>query len=226
MKNVISKFLKLILPDKIYENRRNNILFISYSNFELYLRTFKLRVTNKKFIFLPSRHIGAIYLLDKLSKILNKKKIFFFLWDASLLGAVRKQNAIAGSASDIDIGIIFHKKKHLAQLLSLKKEFKLKFHHNYSSLQLFHSLGLVDISLFKQKGTKLKITLDIPLKKRKMNKIKIKKYSYKLRDFSPFVKKNIYSKKFLVPKNFNYLLGRIYGLNWKIPDKKEQVYFT
>lgn len=225
MKKILSKLLKLILPKKLYNQRRDNIFFIFYSNFELFIRTFKLRFINKKYIFLPSRHIGAIYLLNKLSKIFYKKKISFFLWDASLLGAARNQNAIAGSASDIDIGIIYKKEDHLKFLLSLKKYFKLKFHHNYSSLQLFHDFGLIDISLFNQVGSNLKIKLDIPLKKRKNKSLKTKKYLFKLSDFKPFLKGRIYSKKYFIPKNFTFLLKKTYGLSWRAPDKKEQVYF-
>ena len=225
MKKILSKLLKQILPKKIYDQKRDNIFFIFYSNFELFIRTLKLRFINKKYIFLPSRHIGAIYLLNKLSEIFYKKKISFFLWDASLLGAARKQNAIAGSASDIDIGIIFQKEKHLKFLLSLKKDFQFKFHHNYSSLQLFHKFGLIDISLFKQKGSNLNITLDIPLKKRKNKNCITKKYSFKLNDFTPFLSSKIYSKKYSIPKNFVFLLKKTYGLSWRIPDKKEQVYF-
>ena len=74
----------------------------------------------------------------------------FFLWSASLLGVIRKQNAIAGSVRDIDIAMIFDKKKHLNFLLSLKKEFKLRFHNNYNAVQLFHEYGTIDISLFKR----------------------------------------------------------------------------
>ena len=95
-----------------------------------------LRLKNKK-LFLPSRHLGAIYLLDRVAEIFENT--ILRAWDASLLGAARKQNAIAGSASDIDIAIIFDKKKHLSFLLSLQSEFEIKFHNNYNSLQLFHT---------------------------------------------------------------------------------------
>ena len=136
--------------------------------------------------------MGAIYLLDKIDEIFRKQNITFFLWDASLLGAARKQNAIAGSASDIDIAIIFDKTKHLSFLISLQSEFKIKFHNNYNSLQLFHTLGLIDISLINSKNKKLELIVDIPLKKKK----KVKKYKLKfllnLEDFKQFSYGKIY----------------------------------
>jgi len=111
MKKTISKILKFLLPDNVYYHRRDNFFFISYSRFELFIKTLFLRFSHSKYIFLPSRHIGAIFILDKLSLILKKNKIDFFLWDACLLGVARNQNAIAGTATDVDLGIIFEKKK-------------------------------------------------------------------------------------------------------------------
>jgi len=230
MKKFISSIFKFILSKKAYFNRRDNSFFIFYSNFEFFVKCLKFRFTNFKFIFLPSRHIGAIIMLDKITQIFKKENITFFLWDGCLLGAVRNQNAIAGSASDVDLGIIFNKKKHLKILLSFKKEFKLKFHNNYNAVQLFHDVGLVDISLFSLKRSKLEIIVDIALGKEintrnSKNYVKKKLY-YKFSDFAPFRTSTIYSKKFLIPKNSNFLLKKRYGSNWKSPDKKKQVYFT
>ena len=226
MKKFISKILKIFLPVEIYENRRQNIFFIFYSNFELFIRTLKLRFKNKKIFFLPSKHIGAIFLLDKITVFFKKQKINFFLWDASLLGAIRKQNAIAGSASDIDLAIIFNKKKHLKCLRSLKDEFKIKFHNNYNSIQLFHHYGIIDISLINKKKNKLELLVDIPEKKRKSINSKRKKFSFRFNDFSPFLYSQIYSKKFYIPKKYKSVLEKVYGPDWKTPDKKEQVYFN
>ena len=230
IKKNISKLLKLILPKTAYLNRRDNKFFILYSNFEFFIKTLKYRSTNFKFIFLPSKHIGAILLLNKISKFFNEKRIDFFLWDACLLGAIRKQNAIAGSALDIDIGIIFDKKKHLKTLLFFKEDFKLKFHNNYNALQLFHSMGVIDISLFRKKNSSLEITTDVALSKEtntynKNNYVK-KNFLYRFSDFFPFKSSKIYSKNFLIPKNSIFLLKRKYGSNWKSPIKKKQVYFT
>ena len=226
MKKILSKILELILPKEIYKNRRDNKFFIFYSNFELFFITFIYRLSNTRFLFLPSRHLGAILLLDKLSIIFKKKNQKFFLWDASLLGAARNQNAIAGSASDLDIGIIFNQKEHLKFLKSFKNEFRLRFHHNFNSLQLFHKFGLVDISLLNLKRSKLSLTVDIPKKKRINNNYKIRKFSYNLKDFQPFKRGKIYSKKYFIPKKSQKILEKVYGKNWRIPDKKEQVYFT
>lgn len=39
-------------------------------------------------------------------------------------------------------------------------------------------------------------------------------------------KKKMYSKYYLIPINYNYLLKKKYGKNWKFPDKKEQLYYV
>ena len=113
MKKIISKILKVVLSKENYNNRRNNLLFVSYGIIEFFVKTLKLRIKNKKSLFLPSRHIGAIYLLNKINIIFKNEDKEFFLWDASLLGAARNQKAIAGSAADIDIAMIFDKKKNI-----------------------------------------------------------------------------------------------------------------
>ena len=86
MKKIISSFLEVILPKHIYENRRDTFLFIFYGKIEFFLITLKFRFSNIKYFFLPSRHIGAIVLLDRLSLIFKKNNFTFFLWSASLLG--------------------------------------------------------------------------------------------------------------------------------------------
>jgi len=230
MKKIISKILKFILSKNLYHNRRDNYFFILYSKIEFFLKTFTLRIKNFKFLFIPSRHIGSIFLLEKLSIFFKKKKIDFFLWDACLLGALRDQNAIAGSASDIDLGIIFDRKKHLKKIMFLKDEFRLKFHHNFNSVQLFHPWGNVDIALFTRKKNIIFYSAEFALGKETntynpKNYIK-KKKTFKLKDFTPFKKTTIYSKKFNIPKNSILLLKKRYGRNWKIPNKKDQLYFS
>ena len=59
----------------------------------------------------------------EINLIFDKNDKEFFLWDASLLGAARDQGTIAGSARDIDIAIIFNKKKNFVFIISLKKSF-------------------------------------------------------------------------------------------------------
>jgi len=226
MKKKISKILKFFLSKKIYENRRENIFFIKYSDLELFIVTLKFRINSIKYFFLPSKHLGAIYLLRLLSNLFKEKKIKFFLWDASLLGAARKQGAIAGSASDIDIAMVFNKKKHLKFILGLQKYFKLRFHNNYSAVQLFHKFGLVDITLFQKKGKNYVSKIDIPLKKKKTPNEKSIKFSFAKNIFFPFKFKKIYSKKYLIPNDYKFIVKKIYGTMWNIPDKKKQVYFN
>jgi hypothetical protein len=245
MKKIISKILRFILYKKIYDNRRYNSLFILYSKFEFFIRTLKLRVNNKKYFFLPSRHIGAIYLLSKLATIFKKEKEEFFLWDASLLGAARNQKAIAGSAGDVDIAMIFNKKKQLKFILSLNKFFKIRILNDYNSIQLFHEFGLVDISLFRQKGSYFQVSLLETAKDRgpdgqkqysnsiikslsekKFDGSITQEFSYHKKKLFPFRVKKLYSKKYLVPNEYKTIVKEIYGPKWKTPDKKDQIYLS
>lgn len=72
----------------------------------------------------------------------------------------------------------------------LKNDFKLRFHNNLSSVQLFHKYGTVDISLFTQKGSNLSVTFDIPIGKetntRDEKNYYKKKLYFKPHDFIPF----------------------------------------
>jgi hypothetical protein len=161
------------------------------------------------------------------------------------LGAARNQKAIAGSAADIDIAMIFDKKKHLKFILSLKKFFKIRIFNQYNAIQLFHEFGIIDISLFHRKGVNFKVSiLDIikdkgptgrkrlsnsllkSLTEKKFDESITKKLSYNKKMFFPFKRKELYSRKYLVPNKYLAIVKQIYGPKWKTPDKKEQVYFT
>lgn len=223
-KKTVSLILKSFLSAKLYNSRRDTIPFKIYINFELFIRTLKFRILYFKYFNLPSKHLGAIYLLLKIKNIFNEKKKKFFLWDASLLGVARNQGAMAGSASDIDIGIIFEKKKDLKFINSLEKYFKIKFHNNYNSVQLFHELGIVDIALFKKKKNFYQQIVHNPPKKIKKNYPPVQKLIFLKKKFFPFKSKKMYSETFLVPNDYLYIVNKLYGSNWKFPDKKEQVY--
>jgi len=233
------------MSKEAYNQRRNNSVFILYGIYQLFIRTLKLRIKKKKYFFLPSRHIGAIYLLNMLTVIFDKNDKEFFLWDASLLGAARDQGTIAGSARDIDIAIIFNKKKDFKFIISLKKLFKVRVTNNYNSLQLHHKLGLIDISIFHQKGPNYQVNvLDLDkdngppdknrfsnailesLTEKKFDKSLTKTLSFHKNEFFPFKRKKLYSKKYSVPNMYLGIVKKIYGSKWKVPDKKEQTYFT
>ena len=214
IKKIISLILKSFLPNEIYVKRRETLLFQIYISIELFIRTFFLRLIYIKYFFLPSKHLAAIYLLEKISKIFKKNNKKFFLWEASLLGVTRGQRAIAGSASDIDLAMIV-KKNDFKFLNSLKKIFKLKYHYNFNSVQLFHQLGTIDFALFKKRGRYYEHSIDNP---------KIIKYKINNNKFLPFKKNNMYTMNFLIPNNSVYLVRKFYGPKWKTPHKKRQVY--
>ena len=116
-------------------------------------------------------------------------------------------------------------KKHLNFLLSLKKEFKLRFHNNYNAVQLFHEYGTIDISLFKKKKTNFEITLDVPLKKETITfnkKNYKKKFYFKFKEFKPFRKGKLYSKNYLLPNDSISILNKEYGKTGKYQIKKDR----
>lgn len=214
IKKNISLILKLFLPSRIYRKRRATLPFQIYISGEMFIKTFFLRLLYIKYFFLPSKHLGAIYLLKKISKIFKKNNKKFFLWEASLLGVTRGQRAIAGSASDIDLAIIL-KKKDLKFLNNLKKKFKIKFHFKFNSVQLFHPFGIIDFALFNKKGKYYEHSIDNP---------KIIKYRINKNKFLPFKKTIMYNMNFLIPNNSLFLVKKFYGPKWKTPHKKRQVY--
>ena len=54
---------------------------------------------------------------------------------------------------------------------------------------------------------------------------KKKKFYFKFKEFKPFRKGKLYSKNYLLPNDSISILNKEYGKNWKIPDKKRQVFF-
>ena len=113
-KNRIISFVKIILTKIglkpitlliIHSNLCRNYLFpilINIINLPLRLKYYKLIRINK---FVPLRHLIAIDIIQKLSKIYEPYGVKFFLRGGLLLGAVR-QESFAGGPGDIDLGLI------------------------------------------------------------------------------------------------------------------------
>ena len=114
--NIIRKtkdFLKFFKIDKI-------ILFIT--KFPL---RFKYKESFKINNFIPTKHIVAIDVVQKLAKIYEPLGIKFFLTGGLLLGAVR-QKAFAGRPSDLDLGITdVALDKFMENILLIENQFKI-----------------------------------------------------------------------------------------------------
>lgn len=100
---------RIMLVANIIKKIRNFFNFFKINKILLFIKKFPLRFKYKETLkinnFIPTRHIVAIDVLQKLSKIYEPLGIKFFLTGGLLLGAVR-QKAFAGRPSDLDIGII------------------------------------------------------------------------------------------------------------------------
>ena len=106
VKIILTKIgLKPIILLIIHSNLCKNYLFPILKNIiklPLRLKYYKLIRINK---FVPLRHLIAIDIIQKLSKIYEPYGFKFFLRGGLLLGAVR-QECFAGGPGDIDIGLI------------------------------------------------------------------------------------------------------------------------
>ena len=145
IKSVILKFRVKILGSNISVNRR---LYLLLENFFIrikYLHNYKL----------PYNHLYAFHTLNKFLKILELKKIDFFIVGGTLLGAVRQGN-IAGSASDIDLGIKEDQLPRLINSIPLLKKKGVEWVRQWPNkrcerLQFFFINQLVDIGVYRKK---------------------------------------------------------------------------
>jgi len=100
------KILSKLFPEKFLFYKDKIKFLMNKSGYYLYLFSisFCLRIKYPMYIRLPSTQIYALHILIKFLKIVEMKKINFFLVGGCLLGAVR-QKSFAGRPSDIDLGI-------------------------------------------------------------------------------------------------------------------------
>jgi len=93
--------LNILLENKdyLYSHHRSHGYYLY-----LFSISFCLRIKYPMYFRLPSTQIYALHILIKFLKIVEMKKINFFLVGGCLLGAVR-QKSFAGRPSDIDLGI-------------------------------------------------------------------------------------------------------------------------
>ena len=138
-KNIISLILKIVTTKNFYNNRHKSRIFWIYHNFELFFKTFKLRMKNLKLFFIPTKHLIAAHLYKKISKFFINNNIEFLLFGGTLLGVSRGQNACAGSAKDLDIAIIFNydnRDKFLEKLFTYFNKCTIRKNNNHNSIHI------------------------------------------------------------------------------------------
>ena len=91
----------LILHTNFWRNYLHNF-FVFLIKLPLRLKYYRLIRINR---FVPTRHLIALNIMQKLIKIYEPLGIKFFLYQGQLLGSIR-QESFAGRPSDIDFGLI------------------------------------------------------------------------------------------------------------------------
>ncbi len=217
-------FLKIlkIISSKNYERNKNffrnflNSIKKILKNFFLYIF---LKIKYPIYYRLPLNHLNHFDKFRYFSKILKENKINFFLLGGTLLGAIR-QESFAGRPTDIDIGIKFDDEKKLKKLFNkiLKnggmriKLITLK--DKTRKYQIIFKSVLIDISVIKKLKYKKKIFWIGDSDDKKTIK-----FSYTC--LQKLISTKLYGRSFLSPSNPEFYLKQKYGINWRIPDKKQ-----
>ena len=235
------KLLSKLFPKKFLSYKNKIRLIMNRGGFYLrfYLTIIYLRLCYPRYFSVPSRHLYAIGIAIKFLKILKPQKIDFFLIGGSLLGAIR-QEAFAGRPSDIDFGI---KEEHLQKLLDaspllIKNGVRAIREYNKNNfIQFLFSCTLVDVVIFKKKIVEKDEMWvgkeDVKWVGGETKWLKITKKSidqkfigqtFPIEDLEHLITVKAYGKKFLSPANPEIYLEKVFGINWKIPDRKQFVW--
>ena len=206
-KKIISIFLQIVLPKKNFEKRHQSYLFHIYNKFELFLRSLRLRKEKLKFIFLPVGHIFCSKVYEEILEFKKKENLEIFLFGGSLLGVVRNQGGSAGSAKDLDIGIVIKESDLDKTIMTLKSYFgsnRLRFNNNNNSVHIhfprFHYYA--DLAFFF-------------INKNKVYHKALSPYpsviSLNISDIFPLKKKIFYKMPALVPNKPHVILIQLFG---------------
>jgi len=237
IQNIFLKTLLLLFPKKFPKIKKKIkfIMDVAGRRTFVFFIGFKLRFKNPRYFRLPSSQIYALHIYTKLLKILENKKIDFFLVGGCLLGAIR-QESFAGNPGDIDLGI---KENQLSNLLNA---FPLLIENGailirtspynkdpydkdkVERLQIFFPRMSVDVGIYRK----------VIVKEKEMwgnfggetenqhfpqnQNLSTERFTISLDYLKPI---NAYGMKFLSPPNPEIYLERKYGKNWRSPNKKQ-----
>ena len=189
-------------------------------NFYGFIFTLHLRFIKKSFFFIPHHHLKMIVILIDSIKIMKKLNIGYFVMSGTLLGSVR-QNSFAGKPGDIDLAInqidLYRFRNYLnnnKQKLNITQGPTIKD----GTLWMRIKKETIDIVLFKPLNSKLVGKCYCYYKKKKIL-LKLDKNSFKSRKIS-----YLYDIPIFVPKDYFYVIKKLYGKHWKIPNKKQFIW--
>jgi len=236
LKNFFLKILKLIFPGKhqFYENKIKSILLkirikLLGSNIGvdrylfLFFEHIYIRIKYLNYIYLPYNHLHAVHILNKFMKVVRPHGIKCFLVAGALLGAVRQQ-CIAGSVTDVDLGI---KEEELPKLLSLIPTLKNTGvdwirqwpDEQCERLQFFFPRDHVDVGVYRKKIIE-KNEVWIGETETSYNQ-SYKGITFPISDLENLKPIKFYNGTFLAPPNPEIYLEKKYGKNWRTPSKRQ-----
>jgi phosphorylcholine metabolism protein LicD len=211
MKKIIKKY---------FSSKKVKFLSDLKINFIEFFSSLHLRFLRPSLFFIPVNHLKMINILIDVIKIVEKLNINYFIISGTLLGAIR-QNSFAGRPGDIDLAI---NKKDLIVLKKFLNTHKKKLNITQgptfkdSSLWLRIKGETVDINLFNKTKKKFIGKCYCYFKKKHINLILPSDV------FINKKKSNLYNIHFYVPKNYIYVIKKLYGNKWKIPNKHQFVW--
>ncbi|HUY01495.1 MAG TPA: LicD family protein [Candidatus Deferrimicrobium sp.] len=153
-------------------------------------------------------------IFKRVTDLLNKYKINFFVFYGTLLGIIRSNDLID---NDDDVDILVHisdqqkvkilEDGHLIEVRELKYDHQGEVH---SMIQLYfkNDLGPCDIYFYEERDHLIYIRWDFGL-------------IYDTCDIFPLISKQFLDRNILIPKNSEKILRETYGEKWKIPIKRE-----
>jgi hypothetical protein len=139
-----------------------------------------------------------------------------------------RNESFAGRPSDIDLGI---KEDQLPKLLnaiplliksgarSIRRYPYYKPNNRLARLQILYHFALVDIAVYRKKKVE-KNEVWIGETERTLN-TKFNGITFPIEDLENLKPIELYGKKFLAPANPEMYLVKLFGKNWRTPDKKQ-----
>jgi phosphorylcholine metabolism protein LicD len=237
LQDLFLKILHRSFPNQfpIYKKKIRLIMNRTGFIFRFYLAIFILRLKYPLYFRLPSKQLYAVGTIINFLKVLEPLKIDFFLLEGCLLGAIR-QESFAGGPKDLDLGI---KEEQLQKLLDsfpllLKAgastirivKSKGKVDNKIKKVQILFPCTLMDIAIYRKKkieNEEMWVGGFYPLELTDSRNVKeqTEGIAFKASDLDNLITIKAYGKEFLAPANSSIYLEKIFGKNWKIPDKKQ-----
>ena len=221
-KKLVLKILSKLSPNKSlsYKNKIIAIRVKIIQEFLPMIKGFFLKFKYPAYFRLPLKHIRSIHALLKFLKILEEKKIDFFLVDGSLLGAMR-QESFAGRPKDVDLGIKENQIPKLLDAIPLlvnhgSSYIKARPADKAQKLQIILEGVLIDVEFFRKQNVEgAEMWVGQTYDKSVVTN------TFSIEDLENLAPVKVYGKTFMSPSNPEKYLEKRFGKNWRVPDKEQ-----